>query len=58
MSASVIRSDPSFVCEVTHRPALEGHALILADSERVFVLLDLMERQVKVCLGADALSAA
>ena len=37
---------------------LVGRFVGLADSERVFVLLDLMERQVKVCLGADALSAA
>lgn len=37
---------------------LVGRFVGLADNERVFVLLDLMERQVKVCLAADALSAA
>ena len=37
---------------------LVGKFAGLADNERVFVLLDFMERQVKVRLAADTLSAA
>lgn len=37
---------------------LVGRFVGLAESERVYVLLDLMERQVKVRLAVDVLSAA